>query len=171
VKDDRLYLLHITECIDRIERYCADGADVFLGDSRTQDAVLRNLQTLAESTQRLSDGLKSAHPEVNWRGLSGFRNVLVHGYLGIDLERAWVIATRDVPELKAHIAQILRNFNAPEDAPAALPTEPAGPRLQGVPIVSSVTIRNPSSRSGRRIGRRGGCSTSSAMRSSPSTTA
>ena len=54
MKDDRLYLVHITECIERIERYAATGQDAFLSDSMIQDAILRNLHTLAESTQRLS---------------------------------------------------------------------------------------------------------------------
>ena len=58
MKDDGLYLVHILECIDRIERYTADGGDAFMEDTKTQDAVMRNLQTLAESTQRLSDDLR-----------------------------------------------------------------------------------------------------------------
>lgn len=78
MKDDRLYLVHILECIDRIERYTAEGKEAFMADEKTQDAVLRNLQVLSESIQRLSAGLKAAHPEVDWRGISGFRNVLVH---------------------------------------------------------------------------------------------
>jgi uncharacterized protein with HEPN domain len=44
VRDDRLYLIHITECIERIERYTAAGQPAFLSDTMTQDAVLRNLQ-------------------------------------------------------------------------------------------------------------------------------
>lgn len=62
VKDDRLYLVHVLECIDRIERYTAEGKMAFMADERTQDAVLRNLQVLSESTQRLSEDLKTAHP-------------------------------------------------------------------------------------------------------------
>jgi len=58
VKDDRLYLIHICECIGRIERYTVEGKETFLRDEKTQDAVLHNLQTLAESTQRLSDAAK-----------------------------------------------------------------------------------------------------------------
>lgn len=42
MKDDRLYLIHITECIDRILQYTSEGREAFLGDTRTQDAVLRN---------------------------------------------------------------------------------------------------------------------------------
>jgi uncharacterized protein with HEPN domain len=42
IKDDRLYLIHIHECIERIERYTVDGRDAFLQDTMKQDAVLRN---------------------------------------------------------------------------------------------------------------------------------
>ena len=65
MKDDRLYLIHISEYIERIEDYIGEGNKAeFLASSLVQDAVLRNLQTLAESTQRLSDTLKEAHPNV-----------------------------------------------------------------------------------------------------------
>ena len=101
MKDDSLYMLHIKECIGRIEQYVSEGKDAFLADTKTQDAVLRNLQILAESTQRLSDELKLKHPDVDWRGISGFRNVLVHEYLGISQERVWEIITQDLAELKA----------------------------------------------------------------------
>ena len=50
MKDDRLYLIHIREAIERIEEYTREGAEAFLEDHKTQDAVLRNLHTLAEST-------------------------------------------------------------------------------------------------------------------------
>ena len=64
MKDDRLYLIHVRECIDRIEQYTLGGKDAFFTDVKTQDAVLRVLQTLAESTQRISDALKASHPDV-----------------------------------------------------------------------------------------------------------
>ena len=54
MKDDRLYLIHIGECISQIEQYTAGGRDEFLDSKLIQDAVLRNLQTLSESTQRIS---------------------------------------------------------------------------------------------------------------------
>lgn len=60
MKDDRLYLLHISESLERIEEYVVEGREAFFADRKTQDAVLRNLQTLAESTQRLSESLKAS---------------------------------------------------------------------------------------------------------------
>jgi uncharacterized protein with HEPN domain len=89
VKDDRIYLDHIVECLQWIAKYTEAGRDALFADRKTQSAVLRELQTLAESTQRLSPLLKDAHPEVSWQGISGFRNILVHDYLGIKLERVW----------------------------------------------------------------------------------
>ena len=69
--------------------------------------MLRNLHTLAESTQRISAELKAAHPEVEWRGIAEFRNVVVHDYLGIDVEEIWDIVQDDLPDLKAKVAAIL----------------------------------------------------------------
>ncbi len=99
MKDDRIYLEHILQCIDRVRTYTSDGKAAFLADTRTQDAVIRNLQVIAESTQRLSDPLRQAHPDVDWRGLAGFRNIMVHNYFGIRLERVWEIIELFVPQL------------------------------------------------------------------------
>jgi uncharacterized protein with HEPN domain len=109
VKDDRLYLQHILECIERIERYTSEGERAFRTDTRTQDAVVRNLQVLAESTQRLSDELKKGNPDVPWASIAGLRNVLVHAYLGISLDQIWEIVEKDVPGLKAQVRSLLED--------------------------------------------------------------
>ena len=108
MKDDRIYIDHILECMEWITRYTAEGREAFFFDRKTQSATLRELQTLAESTQRLSNELKEAHPEVPWESISGFRNVLVHDYLGIRLERVWEIIERDLPVLRAALENIMR---------------------------------------------------------------
>jgi len=109
MKDDLVYLRHIRGCIRRIEEDVAEGRDVFMASHTVQDAVLRNLQTMAEATQRLSDAAKAIRPEIEWRAVAAFRNVLVHNYLGVDLERVWEIVQRDVPALKAAILAILES--------------------------------------------------------------
>jgi len=70
-----------------------------------QDAVIRNLQVMTESTQRISDAFKKQHPKVDWRALAGFRNVLVHDYLGVDKDRVWQIVEHDLPELKRNLPE------------------------------------------------------------------
>ena len=64
MKDDRVYLEHILRCISRIEEYTAAGRESFLSSHLVQDATLRNLQIMAESTQHLSSKLKARHPNV-----------------------------------------------------------------------------------------------------------
>jgi uncharacterized protein with HEPN domain len=79
-----------------------------------QDAVLRNLQILSESTQRLSEALKATHPEINWPRIAAFRNVLVHNYLGIDMEKIWDVIQNDVPDLKRVIQAMLDEKHNPD---------------------------------------------------------
>lgn len=113
MKDNTLYIIHISECIERIELYLSDcSQDAFMASTLIQDAVLRNLQTLAESTQRLSEDFKIKHPEVDWYKISGFRNLLVHDYLGVDLERVWKIVERDLPKLKRAIEDMLQEVKS-----------------------------------------------------------
>jgi uncharacterized protein with HEPN domain len=107
MKGDPAYLGHILECIRRIRENTAQGHDAFLASHTLQDAVLRNLQTMSESTQRLSEDLKAAHPTVEWHRIAAFRNVLVHDYLGIDIETVWEIVRRDVPQLEITVRKML----------------------------------------------------------------
>ena len=109
MKDDQLYIIHISECIQRIEKYLGDGGrDAFMASGLLQDAVIRNLQTMAESTTRVSEELQDKHPEIDWFKIRGFRNVLVHDYLGVDLGRIWNILANDLPNLKTAIEKMLK---------------------------------------------------------------
>lgn len=114
MRDDRLYIHHVLDCLRRINEYSQNGEDVFRASELIQDAVLRNLQTLAESTQRISDRLKALHPEVDWRAIAGFRNVLVHDYLGVNLERIWEIVSVPLPVLWSQMEAIRHEVDSPE---------------------------------------------------------
>ncbi len=85
--------------LDKIKDYSQGGKQEFFANSMISDAIIRRLQTLAESTQRLSEELKANIPDVDWRNISGFRNILVHDYLGgIDLNTVWdVVAVFKAP--------------------------------------------------------------------------
>ena len=107
MKQDSVYLGHILESIRRIETNVAAGRERFMASATLQDATLRNLQTMSEATQRLSDGAKSLQPHIPWQQISAFRNVVVHNYLGIDLEQIWTIVQRDLPPLKLAVQSIL----------------------------------------------------------------
>lgn len=73
------------------------------------DAALRNLQTLSEATQQLSDESKAQHPEIPWREISGFRNILVHNYLGdIDPTTVAAVVDRHLEPLASAVTAMLR---------------------------------------------------------------
>lgn len=112
MKDEKLYIIHISECIERIEKYTDGGKEAFLASDLIQDAVIRNLQIMSESTTRLSDELQDKYPEVKWFKIRGFRNVLIHDYLGMDLERVWNIIKNDLPKLKAAVEKMLARIVA-----------------------------------------------------------
>ncbi|MGQ9592252.1 MAG: HepT-like ribonuclease domain-containing protein [Planctomycetota bacterium] len=106
-KDSRVYLAHILECLEKIERFTAGGGEAFLADELVQDAVLRNFEVIGEAAKRLDDAYRAAHPEIPWRALAGLRDVLIHHYEGVDLERVWAIVEKDLPGLKRAIAALL----------------------------------------------------------------
>jgi uncharacterized protein with HEPN domain len=110
MKDDRLHLEHILECLDAIREYVTGGREDFLYDRKTRKATIRELQELAEASQRISPALKAGHPEVPWPAIAGFRNVLVHDYLGIRFDRIWEIVERDLPPFRAAVEAMLRNL-------------------------------------------------------------
>ncbi len=88
--------------------------NVFYSSSLPQDAVLRNLQILSESTQRLSDEFKSRHKEIEWHKISRLRNLLVHDYLGIDINTVWIIISKELTTLKNAVQN-----HAPQVKPVA----------------------------------------------------
>ena len=107
IKDSRVYLAHILECIQKIERFTAFGKTRFLEDPMVHDAVLRNFEVIGEAAKRLDDSYRRAHPAIPWRALEGLRDVITHQYEGIDLERVWVIVEQDLPRLKEAISTLL----------------------------------------------------------------
>ena len=74
------YARHVLDAIEKIRRIEARG--YITNDDILYDATLRNLQTLSEATQLLPQALKDRYPHIPWRQISGFRNILVHNYLG-----------------------------------------------------------------------------------------
>ena len=105
-KDDAVYIEHMLTCIDRVLDYIGNDKEAFYQSTLVQDAVIRNLQIMAESSQRMSDDLKSQFPSIPWREIAGFRNILVHDYLGIDCDAIWSVVEQDLPELKKVLLSI-----------------------------------------------------------------
>jgi len=103
MKDDRLYLIHIIECIEKIERYTKAGKQEFMSSSLIQDGVIRNLEIIGEATKKVSSTLRDDYSEVPWKMIAGLRDVLIHDYMGVDLKRVWNVIEKELPALKKNI--------------------------------------------------------------------
>jgi uncharacterized protein with HEPN domain len=103
----RPYALHILDAIGRIRQIQARGD--LTQDQVLYDAALRNLQTLSEATQQLPDLFKTQHPSVPWREISGFRNILVHNYLGdIDASTVATVIDKHLDTLADAVSAMLK---------------------------------------------------------------
>jgi uncharacterized protein with HEPN domain len=110
MKDPLLYIGHMLECISKIETYTLGGRGQFLTDSLIQDAVLRNLEIIGEAASNIALEFRQSHPNVEWRRAIALRNVLIHNYAGIRIERVWTDVTSTLPNLKAHSSSCNHNF-------------------------------------------------------------
>lgn len=109
MKDDQLYLTNILECIERIENYTQAGQAAFQDSTLLQDAVIRNLEIIGEATKRLSPELCQASPNIPWKQMAGMRDVLIHDYLKINLNRVWQTIEQDLPTLKTTVMALLQS--------------------------------------------------------------
>jgi len=107
VKDDRFYLIHMLECISNIREDTAGVKENFIGNRTIRDAVMHNLRLLAETSKRVSEAERARHPEIPWRDLADFRNVVVHDYLKIDYEEIWLIVENSLPPLQEDLSRIV----------------------------------------------------------------
>ena len=110
MKDSRLYLIHIGECLQRIETYTGNSKNEFMRNMLVQDAVLRNLEVMGESIKQLPEEWKVTQPHIEWVKIGDFRNVLAHDYLGVNIDLVWEIIENYLPDLKEAINSMSKQF-------------------------------------------------------------
>jgi len=107
VKEDRIYLEHILEAIESIGAYTQGGWEAFQGNPMAQDAVIRRFEIIGEAAKRLSGAATARHPEIPWREIAGFRDVLIHNYMGVNLRRVWNVIEQNLPDLRRAVQDLL----------------------------------------------------------------
>ena len=104
-----IYLSDVLESIEKIEEYMKGvGNKTFSKDTQLQDSVMRRLEIIGEAVKSIPSDFRSKHPEIEWKKVAGMRDVLIHSYFGVNLERVWIVVKEDLPVLKKNIKAILK---------------------------------------------------------------
>ncbi|HEX3525970.1 MAG TPA: HepT-like ribonuclease domain-containing protein [Thermoanaerobaculia bacterium] len=77
---------HVLDAVGKIERYIAVGREEFMVATHWQDAVIRQLAIIGEAVKRISPEILQRRSDIPWRRIAGMRDVLIHDYMGVDLE-------------------------------------------------------------------------------------
>jgi uncharacterized protein with HEPN domain len=98
MSDDRAHVLDMLESARAILRFLNGRTeDAFLRDDLLQSAILHKFTILGEACRRVSLAFREANPAVDWTGISGFRNKIVHDYDDVDLDVVWGFTQKDLP--------------------------------------------------------------------------
>ena len=99
-KDFRVFLLHIADSISAIRDYTVEGRDHFMSDRKTRDAVIRHFEIIGEAVKSLPDDFRAKFPDIPWKSIAGFRDVLIHQYFSVDPSMVWATVENQLPALE-----------------------------------------------------------------------
>ncbi len=97
-RNAQLLVQDITEAGAKILHYTNGFTfQTFINDERTIDAVIRNFEIIGKASKRISEELREQHPQVEWREMMNFRNLLIHEYFGVNYEIVWSVIQDYLP--------------------------------------------------------------------------
>lgn len=106
-RDAGVYLDDILVAIERIRGYLQGVSRSNLErDTRTLDAVLRNLEIIGEAAKQLPPDFRERSPQIEWRKIAGMRDLLAHAYFEVDLEIVWDVVTNKLGPLESGVRQL-----------------------------------------------------------------
>jgi len=107
IDKDIVLIQHILDAISAIEAFIINIDVVhFIESDLIASAVMKKFEIIGEASNKLSDDLKKEHADIPWSKIIGMRNILIHDYIGTDLEGVWNTIHQDLPELKAQLEKI-----------------------------------------------------------------
>ncbi len=109
-RSSKLFIEDIIKAMEKITRYIEsvdNNYDTFIKNEMVIDAVIRNLEIIGEASSNIPENLRKKNPNIPWKRMIGLRNITIHGYFGVDLSIIWEIITKNIPEPKPNIIQLL----------------------------------------------------------------
>lgn len=110
-KDPKVFLKHVLESIEWIEKDIDNLTEnQFMENVPIQDAVVRRFEIIGEAVKNLPEEYKEEHLDIEWHKAMAMRNLLTHGYFGVDFKIVWDTAKKTLPEFKKQIENLLELF-------------------------------------------------------------
>ncbi|MFH1862904.1 MAG: DUF86 domain-containing protein [bacterium] len=114
-RDFRLFLSDIKECASKIQQYVSRTSfEEFINTPILLDAVLRNLEIIGEASKNIPASIKKKYPQIEWRKISGLRDIVIHQYFGLDYNILWDVVQNKIPDLLRQMQHIIE-LEFPED--------------------------------------------------------
>jgi uncharacterized protein with HEPN domain len=107
LRDPYERLHDVQEAILHILKYTSQVSDSFYQDELVQTWVIHHLEIIGEDVRTIPQDFRNLHPEIPWKQMNAMRNILVHLYFEINLDRVWAVVERDLPDLKSSVDAIL----------------------------------------------------------------
>lgn len=114
---DQVLVQHIHDSISAVFDFIKDiDLPQFLENDLVASAVIKKFEVIGEASNRLSLEFKSAHPSIPWQDIIGMRNILIHDYMGVDLESVWQTIHQDLVMLRENLS----DFDSSEELSAEM---------------------------------------------------
>jgi len=111
-KEILVYVEDVLESISKIEEYTKGiSGEEFYGNTELQDAVLRRLEIIGEAVKNVPQEFRDKYPAIPWKKIAGMRDVLIHEYAGVIMERVWNVVIGDLPELKSRMLSVKKDLS------------------------------------------------------------
>ncbi|MFH1504219.1 MAG: DUF86 domain-containing protein [Candidatus Omnitrophota bacterium] len=107
----KIFIEDILVAMNKIEEYIKElSYEDFAEKEMVEDAVIRKIEIIGEAAKNVPENIKAKYKNIPWKKMAGLRDITIHEYFGVDLDIVWEIITKNIPETKADIQEVLEDM-------------------------------------------------------------